>query len=154
MYPVTNCEVMLVMLAPVTYDLFVILLYRIWLQPVKGGLGNDKHLWVIYLISESISAAETCKWNDYLQCSAGRYTGSHRIPVCIFIMIWIFNIPPYRYSITQCLERCSAGKCFFGRMVGAGTALLGLVTAQGRLSASPPPTEVNKLNPTVISVSY
>ena len=28
--------------------------------------------------------------------SAGRYTGSHRIPVYIFVMIWIFNIATYR----------------------------------------------------------
>ncbi len=28
--------------------------------------------------------------------SAGRYTGSYRIPVFIFLMIWIFKIPQYR----------------------------------------------------------
>ncbi len=28
--------------------------------------------------------------------SAGRYTGSYRIPVFIFLTIWIFKIPQYR----------------------------------------------------------
>ncbi len=31
-----------------------------------------------------------------VQASAGRYTGSYRIPVFIFLTIWIFKIPQYR----------------------------------------------------------
>ncbi len=36
-----------------------------------------------------------------LLCSAGRYTGSYRIPVFIFLMIWIFKIPQYRYYLNN-----------------------------------------------------
>ncbi len=39
-------------------------------------------------------------------CSAGRYTGSYRIPVFIFLMIWILLIPQYRcMSFKQRSER-------------------------------------------------
>ncbi len=33
--------------------------------------------------------------------SAGRYTGSYRIPVFIFLMIWIFKIPRYRCHLNN-----------------------------------------------------
>ncbi len=33
--------------------------------------------------------------------SAGRYTGSYRIPVFIFLMIWIFKIPQYRCHLNN-----------------------------------------------------
>ncbi len=33
--------------------------------------------------------------------SAGRYTGSYRIPVFIFLMIWIFKIPQYRCHLNK-----------------------------------------------------
>ncbi len=36
-----------------------------------------------------------------LGSSAGRYTGSYRIPVFIFIMIWIFKIPQYRCHLNN-----------------------------------------------------
>ncbi len=36
-----------------------------------------------------------------LEGSAGRYTGSYRIPVFIFLMIWIFKIPPYRCHLNK-----------------------------------------------------
>ncbi len=34
-------------------------------------------------------------------CSAGRYTGSYRIPVFIFLTIWIFKIPQYRCHLNN-----------------------------------------------------
>ncbi len=33
--------------------------------------------------------------------SAGRYTGSYRIPVFIFLTIWIFKIPQYRCHLNN-----------------------------------------------------
>ncbi len=33
--------------------------------------------------------------------SAGRYTGSYRIPVFIFLTIWIFKIPQYRFHLNN-----------------------------------------------------
>ncbi len=36
-----------------------------------------------------------------LSISAGRYTGSYRIPVFIFLMIWIFKIPQYRCHLNN-----------------------------------------------------
>ncbi len=34
-------------------------------------------------------------------CRAGRYTGSYRIPVFIFLTIWIFKIPQYRCHLNN-----------------------------------------------------
>ncbi len=36
-----------------------------------------------------------------LEASAGRYTGSYRIPVFIFLTIWIFKIPQYRCHLNN-----------------------------------------------------
>jgi len=36
-----------------------------------------------------------------LYISAGRYTGSYRIPVFIFLTIWIFKIPQYRCHLNN-----------------------------------------------------
>ncbi len=36
-----------------------------------------------------------------LGISAGRYTGSYRIPVFIFLTIWIFKIPQYRCHLNN-----------------------------------------------------
>ncbi len=36
-----------------------------------------------------------------VSCSAGRYTGSYRIPVFIFLTIWIFKIPQYRCHLNN-----------------------------------------------------
>ncbi len=36
-----------------------------------------------------------------LACRAGRYTGSYRIPVFIFLTIWIFKIPQYRCHLNN-----------------------------------------------------
>ncbi len=48
-----------------------------------------------------------CHWSvrsTFSSCPcwcAGRYTGSYRIPVFIFLMIWIFKIPQYRCHLNN-----------------------------------------------------
>ncbi len=54
-----------------------------------------------------------------LSVSAGRYTGSYRIPVFIFLMIWIFKIPQYRCHLNNVwnatlLERGLFSLLYFG----------------------------------------
>ncbi len=57
----------------------------------------------------SASDVRTQPWNNndrsnkrrWLPSSAGRYTGSYRIPVFIFLMIWIFKIPQYRCHLNN-----------------------------------------------------
>ncbi len=39
--------------------------------------------------------------NDCIYSRAGRYTGSYRIPVFIFLTIWIFKIPQYRCHLNN-----------------------------------------------------
>ncbi len=39
--------------------------------------------------------------NNMQYISAGRYTGSYRIPVFIFLTIWIFKIPQYRCHLNN-----------------------------------------------------
>ncbi len=51
--------------------------------------------------------------------SAGRYTGSYRIPVFIFLTIWIFKIPQYRCHLNNVrnatlLERGLFSLLYFG----------------------------------------
>ncbi len=41
------------------------------------------------------------KKKTVLSFSAGRYTGSYRIPVFIFLTIWIFKIPQYRCHLNN-----------------------------------------------------
>ncbi len=40
-------------------------------------------------------------WSISTASSAGRYTGSYRIPVFIFLTIWIFKIPQYRCHLNN-----------------------------------------------------
>ncbi len=44
--------------------------------------------------------------------SAGRYTGSYRIPVFIFLMIFIFKIPQYRYHLNSVRNAATEGSLF------------------------------------------
>ncbi len=39
--------------------------------------------------------------SEWVPSSAGRYTGSYRIPVFIFLMIWIFKKPQYRCHLNN-----------------------------------------------------
>ncbi len=50
----------------------------------------------LYLIGAKVGAIASI-----LQCRAGRYTGSYRIPVFIFLTIWIFKIPQYRCHLNN-----------------------------------------------------
>ncbi len=45
-------------------------------------------------------------------CSAGRYTGSYRIPVFIFLMILIFKIPQYRCHLNNVRNAATEGSLF------------------------------------------
>ncbi len=56
---------------------------------------------------------------DAVWTSAGRYTGSYRIPVFIFLTIWIFKIPQYRCHLNNVrnatlLERGLFSLLYFG----------------------------------------
>ncbi len=42
-----------------------------------------------------------CIGKEIIDDSAGRYTGSYRIPVFIFLTIWIFKIPQYRCHLNN-----------------------------------------------------
>ncbi len=60
----------------------------------------------------------TCSVCD--RVSAGRYTGSYRIPVFIFLTIWIFQIPQYRCHLNNVwnatlLERGLFSLLYFGK---------------------------------------
>ncbi len=47
------------------------------------------------------TAAHVPQYQYRASCSAGRYTGSYRIPVFIFLTIWIFKIPQYRCHLNN-----------------------------------------------------
>ncbi len=56
--------------------------------------------------------------------SAGRYTGSYRIPVFIFLMIWIFKIPWYRCHLNHVRNATMFEGGFFSLLhCGEGTAV-------------------------------
>ncbi len=62
----------------------------------------------LYLsISATWSSYSSYRWLSLLWnvsiviLSAGRYTGSYRIPVFIFLTIWIFKIPQYRCHLNN-----------------------------------------------------
>ncbi len=65
--------------------------------------------WVGFLVTGNIKAGLVKCLFNYMQnvllsVSAGRYTGSYRIPVFIFLTIWIFKIPQYRCHLNNVLN--------------------------------------------------
>ncbi len=56
--------------------------------------------------------------------SAGRYTGSYRIPVFIFLTIWIFKIPQYRCHLNNVWNATLLERGLFSRLhFGEDTAV-------------------------------
>ncbi len=69
-------------------------------------------------LSLTSSAFDRLIWVK-LSSRAGRYTGSYRIPVFIFLTIWIFKIPQYRCHLNNVwnatlLERALFSLLHFG----------------------------------------
>ncbi len=54
----------------------------------------------IGLLWKVIESSTLMNW-PAVHSSAGRYTGSYRIPVFIFLTIWIFKIPQYRCHLNN-----------------------------------------------------
>ncbi len=61
-------------------------------------------LWHVFYIVQTSQKHTDCtqiNYNMKLWGRAGRYTGSYRIPVFIFLTIWIFKIPQYRCHLNN-----------------------------------------------------
>ncbi len=67
----------------------------------KNPLQEDKST-EIASINKLLSTLKNTDKN--IQISAGRYTGSYRIPVFIFLTIWILKIPQYRWHLNNVLN--------------------------------------------------
>ncbi len=102
-----------------TQDLFPILFMLYWICKLsanhclcfKSSEAKEVKIHIICVKMLDLFHGNTVAWYVWLKTSvhwgmltwisAGRYTGSYRIPVFIFLMIWTFKIPQYRCHLNN-----------------------------------------------------
>ncbi len=77
------CELTWILFSPALW-------MKSWMRPLMAGFPRLSVIHKLSANSEIVAATR-----------AGRYTGSYRIPVFIFLTIWIFKIPQYRCHLNN-----------------------------------------------------